>query len=191
MIQQSHPTWLEINLDTITSNCAQILKDTGVALMAIVKGEAYGHGAVEVSRAAVAGGAKWLGVARFSEARILRKGGIRSPILVLGMVTPEEVNEAIASQITLTLHSSESLQLFASRARDVNQHAYVHLKLDTGLGRLGVLAENVAAFIRQIQFTGNIIVDGVFSHLAVTEEATHPLNGLQLQRFRQALDAIR
>lgn len=189
MTSKSHPTWLEIDLGAITNNCSHIVKDTGVTLMAIVKGDAYGYGAVEVSRAAVRGGASWLGVARFSEARVLRKRGIISPILVLGMVTPDEVDEAVASQVTLTLHSPESLQLYAARSREAGQPVNVHLKVDTGLGRLGILAEEVAPFTRQIQRAGGIIVDGIFSHLAVAEEVLHPLNNLQIRRFRQAVTA--
>jgi alanine racemase len=93
----THPAWIEINLSAITNNCVHIIRDTSTPLMAIVKGDAYGHGAVEVSRAAIKGGASWLGVARFGEARVLRQSGIRAPILVMGMVTPDEVDEAIDS----------------------------------------------------------------------------------------------
>src|SRR5512142_2573923 len=117
----SYPTWIEINLQAISRNCEHILRDTNTPLMAVVKGDAYGHGAVEVSRAAIQAGATWLGVARYGEARILRQSGIRAPILVLGMVTPDEVDEAIANDVTLTLHNWETLRLFSARARSADK----------------------------------------------------------------------
>ena len=157
--------------------------------MAIVKGDAYGHGAVEVSRAALEGGASWLGVARFGEARALRQNGIRAPILVLGMVTPDEVDEAIVSDVTLTLHSLETLQLFSARARAARQTVPVHLKVDTGMGRLGVFAEEIVAFTRQVQGAGGIHIDGLYSHLATAEDQNLN-NDNQCERFDLAVRAM-
>jgi alanine racemase len=185
----THPTWIEINLSAVASNCAHIIRDTGTPLMAIVKGEAYGHGAVEVSRAALDGGASWLGVARFGEARALRQSGIRAPILVLGMVTPDEVDEAIASDVTLTLHNMETLRLFSARARTARQAVPVHLKVDTGMGRLGVFAKEVISLTRQAQAAGGIHIDGMYSHLATAEDQ-NPFNEIQCQRFDLAVRAM-
>jgi alanine racemase len=186
---ETYPTWIEINLPAITSNCARIIRETGTRLMAIVKADAYGHGAVEVSCAAVEGGASWLGVARFGEARVLRQNGIRVPILVLGMVTPDEVDEALASDVTLTLHNLETLQLFSARASVARKPVMVHLKVDTGMGRLGIFAEEAVRFARQAQAAGGIHMDGMYSHLSVAEEQ-HPLNELQHQRFDLAVHAM-
>jgi alanine racemase len=185
----TYPTWIEIDLSAITNNCARIIHETGTPLMAIVKADAYGHGAVEVSRAAVAGGASWLGVARFCEARTLRQNGIHAPILVLGMVTPDEVDEALVSDVTLTLHSMETLQLFSARARTAHKAVLAHLKVDTGMGRLGVLAEEVVRFARQAQAAGGIHIDGMYSHLLAAEDQ-HPLNEIQHQRFDLAVHAM-
>lgn len=185
----THPTWIEIDLSAIYSNCRQILRDTNTPLMAIVKGDAYGHGAVEVSRAAIKGGAGWLGVARFREARTLRDRGISNPILVLGMVTPEEVDEAIAGDVTLTLHSLETLYLFSARARAAGKSLRVHLKVDTGMGRLGVFAEEIVSFTHQVQLAGGIHIDGLYSHLATAEDQ-NPNNEIQCQRFDVAVRAM-
>lgn len=185
----THPTWLEIDLSAITGNCKRIIQDTGTALMAIVKADAYGHGAVEVGKAALKGGASWLGVARYNEARILRQSGIRAPILVLGMVTAEEVDEAIANDVTLTLHSPETLELFSARFNPDRKPVSVHLKVDSGMGRLGVFAEEILAFARQAQATGGIHIDGIYSHLAAAEEE-NPLNEIQLQRFDRAVQSL-
>ncbi len=182
------PTWIELDLKAAARNCAEIIRDTGTALMAVVKGDAYGHGAVQVGQAALAGGASWLGVARFGEARVLREAGIRAPILVLGMATAEEVDEAIAADVTLTLHSLPALELFAARARAAGKVLAVHLKVDTGLGRLGVFAEEAVPFAREAALAG-LHLDGMFSHLAAAEQ-THPLNDLQLRRFRLAVQAM-
>lgn len=188
-MHQRYPTWLEIDLSAITSNCTQIIRDTGALLMAIVKGDAYGHGAIRVGEAALAGGASWLGVARFGEARALRYSGIRAPILVLGMVTPEEVDEAIAAEVTLTLHSLETLQLFSARARAAKRDVRVHLKVDTGMGRLGVFAEDIVSFTRQVQEAGGIFIEGLYSHLGTAEDQT-PITEDQCNRFDLAVQAM-
>lgn len=185
----SHPTWIEIDLSAVAHNCARIVQDTSTPLMAIVKGDAYGHGAVEVGRAAVAGGASWLGVARCCEARALREAGIQAPILVLGMVTPEEVDEAISQRLTLTLHDPETLALFSARARAAHRTLGVHLKVETGLGRVGVFPEEVPAFARKATAGGSLVLDGMYSHLAVADE-DHPLNELQAKRFRTVVQAM-
>jgi len=182
----SSPTWIELDLQAVTDNCAHIIRDTGTPLMAVLKGDAYGHGAVQAGRAALAGGAAWLGVARYGEARVLREAGLQAPILVLGMVTAEEVDQAIAAGVTLTLHSRATLELFAARA--AGRELAVHLKLDTGLGRLGVLPGEIVAFAREAARAG-LRVDGMFSHLAAAEQ-DHPLNGLQQRRFREALGGL-
>jgi alanine racemase len=188
-MNMAFPTWLEIEKSAITNNCANIIRDINTPLMAIIKGEAYGHGAVEVAQAAIAGGAQWLGVARFGEARNLRQNNIQVPILVLGMVTAAEMDEAIASNVTITLHSPETLDLFAARARAADQPVRVHLKVDTGMGRLGVFAEELLSFIRQIQATGQIVIDGLYSHLAMAEDI-HPANEKQIERFQKAVNSL-
>ncbi|MCA2001180.1 MAG: alanine racemase, partial [Chloroflexi bacterium] len=187
----SSPLWLEIDLNAVQNNCIHILRDTQTPLMAIVKADAYGHGAAEVAQAAVKGGAAWLGVARFGEARELRQHGIRAPILVLGAATSNEVDEAIACDVALALYSFETLELYAARARRASLPLKVHLKIETGMGRLGVFPEDAAAFTRRLRAEKNILIDGVFSHLAAAEEADNLLNALQLQRFQSALDALK
>jgi len=185
-MNSKYPTWLEIDLQAISNNCHSIIRDTCTPLMAIVKADAYGYGAVQVAQSALRGGATWLGVARFDEARQLRKAGITAPVLVMGMVTSQEVDEAVASGVTLTLHNLDSMALFAQRSKAVSSTIKAHLKIDTGMGRLGVLPGEVVDFARQAQVLG-IKVDGIFSHLATAEEDDHPLNLLQISRFAEAI----
>lgn len=189
-MRPAHPTWIEVDLAAVAHNCAQVIRDTSTPLMAVVKGEAYGHGAVAVAGAAVKGGASWLGVARYCEARVLREAGVTAPILVLGMATSDEVDEAIAHDVTLTLHSLETLELFSNRARAAQRHLKVHLKVETGFGRLGVFPDDIALFVRHAIRKGVLFLDGLYSHFALAEEETHPLNALQSQRFAVAVQTL-
>ena len=183
-----HPTWLEIDLSAVAHNTRTMREISGVPLMAVVKSNAYGLGAVEIARTVLAAGAGQLAVARFNEARILRQAGINAPILVFGMVTPPEVDEAIALGITLTLHSFETKQMFSDRARAANQILQAHLKVDTGFGRLGVLPDEAIALAQACHDLGNLKIDGIYSHLAMADEAAdNPITTLQIQRFRDVL----
>lgn len=185
-MNMAYPTWIEIDLAAVRGNCAHILEDTHTPLMAVIKADAYGHGAVQVGRAAVEGGASWLAVARFAEARLLRQGGVTAPVLVLGTLMPGEVDEAIACDVTATLHSTESLCLYAARASAVGRPLRVHLKVDTGMGRLGVLPEQIVTLARQALEAGGILIDGMYSHMAGAEDE-NPLNSLQQERFALAV----
>jgi len=190
-LSSPHPTWVEIDLHAVADNTRAVLGVAGVPLMAVVKANAYGFGAVEVAQTALSAGASQLAVARFGEARVLREAGIVAPILVFGMVTPPEVDEAIAAGVTLTLHSFESAELFAQRARAVGREARVHLKVDTGFGRLGVLPEEVNNLARECNKVGGIAVDGFYSHLAMADEAPdHPVTRQQIERFSGVLDGL-
>ncbi len=190
MTIDSHPTWLEVNLSAVERNVRYVVQTAGVPLMAVVKANAYGHGAVEVGKTALSAGAKWLGVARFGEARILRQAGIQAPILVLGMITPPEVDEAIASDVVLTLHSCEVADLFAQRARAVGKPVRAHLKVDTGMGRLGVQVHEIVSLAQHAKEHGGIQMEGLFSHFAMADTDQHPLTPKQLERFNEALKLL-
>jgi alanine racemase len=191
MSVSTYPNWIEINLSAVEHNVKYILESTRKPLMAVVKAEAYGHGAVEVGKAALHAGATWLAVARFCEARVLREAGIQSPILVLGMVTPGEVDEAIASKVTLTMHSYEMADLYSERGKQMGKPALAHLKVDTGMGRLGVFTEDIVPFARYANDLGGISIDGMYSHFAMATEGGHPLTPLQTERFKQAVKSLR
>lgn len=190
MMMGPHPNWIEINLSAIEQNVKYLLESTNRPLMAVVKADAYGHGAVEVGKEALRAGAPWLAVARYGEARVLREAGIDAPILVLGMVTPDEVDEAIASGVTLTLHSYEVADLFAQRSQALGKPVIAHLKVDTGMGRLGVYADEIVDFARYAQ-EGGITLDGIYSHFAMANVPGDPLTPLQTKRFKQAVDSLR
>lgn len=187
----SFPTWVEVDLSAIARNTRTLAQAVNVPLMAVVKANAYGHGMLPVARAALKAGAAWLGVARFCEARDLRLAGIDAPILVFGMAAAAEVDEAIQLNVHLTLHSEHSARLFSERARAANGIVQAHLKVDTGMGRLGVMAEEAAGLSVYAHSLGGIHLDGVFSHLSMADDSPdHPLTALQIQRFNLAVAAL-
>ncbi len=185
-----YPNWIEINLSAIEHNTRYLLESTKKPLMAVVKADAYGHGAVEVGKAALSAGASWLAVARYCEAQVLRKAGISAPILVLGMVMPTEVDDAIANQVTLPLHSFEAADLYSERAKAIGKTVQAHLKVDTGMGRLGVFTEEVLPLAQYALNLGGIVLDGMFSHFAMASEGGHPLTEVQTRRFKLAVDSL-
>lgn len=185
-----HPTWIEVNLSIIENNVKNLIKHAGVPLMAVVKANGYGHGSLEVSKAVIAGGASYLGVARYCETIPLRDGGIATPILVFGMVTPAEVDEVIANDVTITLYSPEQVGLFTQRAAALGKNVIVHLKVDTGMGRLGVLPHEALDLVRHVHKLGNIYIEGVYTHFATADEPDHPLIRLQLQRFKEVMETL-
>jgi alanine racemase len=185
------PNWIEINLSAIEHNTRYLLESTQKPLMAVVKADAYGHGSIEVGKTALKAGASWLAVARYGEARVLREAGIDAPILVLGMTTPDEVDEAIASGVTLTLYSVEVAHMFSERAKAAGMPVLAHLKIDTGMGRLGVFSEEAVSFAKYVQSLEGITVDGIYSHFAMATVPGDPLTPLQTKRFKQAVNSLK
>lgn len=181
-------TWAEIDLDAIASNVRAIrsLLAPGLRFMAVVKADGYGHGAVPVARAAVGAGAEWLGVATVGEGLALRKAGLEAPLLVLGSAVPEEVPEAARADLSLTVTSMDALGALLRAGR----RARLHLKIDTGMTRLGVQPAEVAAVLRRLAKAG-MRLEGVCTHLATADDADHTYAREQLNRFDQALPAVR
>ncbi len=189
-MKHDYVNWVEINLSAIEKNTQILIESSQRPLMAVVKANAYGHGAVEVARAALWAGASWLAVARYCEARILREAGILAPILVLGMVMPEEVDEAIQQQVTLCLYDFKVADLFSARAKALGKPVYAHVKIDTGMGRLGVFAEDGVRLIQYAQSLGGIKIDGLFSHFSMAAKKDHPFTQTQISRFTHLVDEL-
>jgi len=181
-----------IDYGQITNNARAIINSTNVPLMAVVKADAYGHGLVESARAAIAGGATYLGVAFIEEAVTLRDAGITTPILA--WLTPPSDNFAKALDFTIDLSVSSFAQLdsilTASELTGVKPR--IHLKVDTGMTRSGVLDEfpELVSAIGQLLDDEKIILVGTWSHLACADEPSHPSNREQYERFLAALDYL-
>ncbi|RXJ01968.1 alanine racemase [Anaerobacillus alkaliphilus] len=183
-------TWVEVNLDAIEHNVKSIKKnlDHGVKLMAAVKANGYGHGAVQVAKTAIQAGADYLGVAILDEAIALRKAGITEPILVLGWVRPSDVNLACKNNIALTVFQQEWLEQ-ANEILKPNLHCTLHLKIDTGMGRIGIRTKNEGkAVIDYINKHQKFSLEGVYTHFATSDEQNLDYFNLQYQRFLEMLD---
>ena len=179
-----------IDLDAIRGNVRRFVQVAAPArLMAVVKADAYGHGAIPVARAALEAGASWLGVAHISEALALRDAGIDAPLLAWLHTPSSDFSAAIAAEVDLGSAGWE-LDLIAAAAGEQGRVARVHLKIDTGLGRNGSLASDLDALLAVAmahQDAGLIRIVGIFSHLAVADEPDRPETDEQLEAFREAV----
>lgn len=181
-----------INLRAISYNVAEIRKriDNKRGLMAVVKADGYGHGAVEVSRAALRSGADSLGVAIPEEGQLLREAGIEVPILVLGLIQPEEAYKVVNFRLAQTVTSVELLDALAQEGYKASTEVSVHVKVDTGMGRIGVKPEDIVAFIRKVKSFKNLSLEGLFSHFSSADEKDKTCSKRQLQLFEQTLHEI-
>lgn len=161
-------TWAEVDLNAIKHNCKVIQtavgKNTGI--MAVVKADAYGHGLVRVSKLLDKMKIRYLGVATLDEALALRESGVKLPILILGSVLSGEAAAAVKNDITLTLCDRELLKAIKGIAKKKST-VRVHIKVDTGMGRIGVWHEEALEFIKDAKNTKNIEVEGIYTHFSV------------------------
>jgi alanine racemase len=190
-MEKEFPTWLEINLDAVSHNTRHVITVSQVPLMAVVKANAYGYGALEIARTVLSAGAQWLAVARVGEGLFLRSNGIQAPILVFGVATSTEIDQAIASDLTLSLTGLEIAECYSARAKACGQELKVHLKVDTGMGRFGVRAEEVHSLAAFTKEAGGIGIEGIYSHFSMVDsDPDHPLTSLQMKRFDEAIRAL-
>lgn len=162
------PTWAEIDLEAVKHNfmLTKELVGQDVSILSVVKADAYGHGAVEISRALVDAGTDMLGVAIVEEALELRDYGIEVPILLLGGIRPEEASVVVEHDLTPILFSIDVARELDDQALKVKKKASYHLKFDTGMTRLGVLKEESESFLDELVQFQNIIMSGVLTHLS-------------------------
>ena len=198
MVQTAYyrPTAAEISLDALESNIKAFRRSVpdGMKILASVKANAYGHGLIQIAREAQACGVDCLGVAFLDEALRLRGGGIMMPILVLGYVPPEALELARRHDITIALFREDVLQAASSLPADTSQKLKVHIKIDTGMGRLGKLADgsgSAEAFIERALRVPGLQVEGVFTHFAKADEADKTYTLLQYERFAAVVDYVR
>ncbi len=184
------PTWLRIDLDAIAHNVRRLIDLAGVPLMAVLKADAYGHGAVRTARAALRGGATALAVATLGEARRLRKADIVAPILVLGYTPPWQARQAIALDVACTLFDHDTAHAFATAARDLQRRAVVHVKIDTGMGRLGLDPQAATGFLAELRRWPDLDVVGLYTHFATADSADEAFARRQLSRFQQLLTEL-
>lgn len=182
-----------IDLGAISHNVAAIRKKIGSqrGLMAVVKADGYGHGAVEVSRTALRNGADSLAVALPEEGQHLREAGVEAPILVLGLIQPEEAWKVVDSRLDQTVSSIALLEALDREAASASTQVNVHIKVETGLGRIGVEPHEVVLFLRRARSYRNLKVAGLFSHFSAADERDKTFSQHQLQLFEQTIREIR
>jgi alanine racemase len=183
------PAWVEVDLDAIAGNLRELANQVAPSqVMAVVKADAYGHGAVPVARAAVAAGARWLGVALVEEALELREAGISAPILVLSEPHPAAADVCVERRIAVTLCTPAGVRVFGMAGRLAGRPVVVHLKVDSGMHRQGCAPAGLPELVRLALADRGLEVEGLWSHFAVADEpAAAATTDRQLEVFEQAL----
>lgn len=181
-----------VDLDALSRNVSELRRYLGpqTALMAVVKGNGYGHGAVMIARCALASGATMLGVATVGEAAELRAHQITAPVLILGPVDPTELERALVLDVELMIGGRETLDIIAATATAISKTARVHLKLDTGMHRFGATPRDALALVEELDQREHVDLVGICTHFATADDPAHPATGQQSAIFEQAAAQI-
>ncbi len=195
VMRAERPTWVEIDLSAIGNNTRRMKALVGphVGLLVSLKADAYGHGALKVARTVLHNGAGMLGVATLSEATPLREAGIDAPILAFGYVPLWQMREAVRLGITVTLYSIESAQALSRAALALGKTVKVHLKVDSGMARLGIRAEQseeIVALAKETLTLPNLELEGLYTHFAMADASDQTHARMQLQRFQHVLQIL-
>jgi len=178
--------WAEIDLANLDHNI-RLIRSAGSAedarIMAVVKADGYGHGAVEISKQVLKSGASALGVALVEEGIKLRKAGIDSPIYVLGECSPHSVADAVKNKLILTINSLSSAEDFSGIAKKAEGDLHVNINIDTGMNRLGINWKDAAGEIPVIKKIRGLNIEGIFSHFSCASEENDDFSKLQWERF--------
>ncbi len=190
-------TWAEINMNALEENVSNIRKitDKNAMIMAVVKADAYGHGAINVAKCLLAHGADRLAVSELDEAIELRRAGIDAEILILGASFDEECDQLVKYDITPAVFTKSFAEKLSEAAKKQGKTAKLHIKLDTGMSRIGFLAgvddEKTTDEIIEISKLPNIFVEGIFSHFATSDEKDRSYTDLQFERFMKVCDMLK
>ena len=191
--QGHRPTYVEINLAALQHNFRQARRQAGdgCELLAVVKADAYGHGADRVAPALQQAGADLFGVAMVEEGVELRRAGVSRPILVLGGVYPGQEAELLAHELVPVIFDLDTARRLSALALADDRRLSYHLKLDSGMGRLGFRPEELSVTLASLTELPGLVMDGLISHLAVADDPNHPFTVEQAGLFRAALDQVR
>ena len=186
------PTRAEVSLDALEANLAWARQRTGgLPALAVVKANAYGHGAIEVARCLQGAGVEHLAVALLEEARELRRAGVTLPILVMGALEAAQMPEIVRLEATPAVFRPDQIDALQRCAAAAGRRLPVHLKVDTGMGRLGVRWDHAAALLDDLARRPLLDLQGIFSHLACADDPGSPLTSLQIERFAGVVAAAR
>lgn len=186
------PIWAEISLSNISHNICEFRKaiPNSTKIMAVVKANGYGHGASKVSQNAIDSGVDYLAVASLEEAIELRKSDIKAPILILGYTPPSAAKHVVHWDLTQSIFDLESAESLSKYGQILGEKAKVHIKVDTGMGRLGLQAEEASDFIDTVSKMEGIYLEGVFSHFATADEADKWYAERQTKRWKSLLEEL-
>lgn len=192
MVAPVYRCWAEVDLDALRDNLAWIRQRVGpsVRIMTVVKADAYGHGLKSIAAHLMRCGTDVFGVANLSEARSIRSVGRGWPILLLGACLPQEVGRAIRDGVMLTVSSGDEVDLISAEAGRLGATARVHLKVDTGMGRLGVVPHQAVGLAAKLSGTAGVELAGVYTHFASAEDDA-AFTATQHSRFERVLKALR
>ncbi|HEY5561885.1 MAG TPA: alanine racemase [Clostridiaceae bacterium] len=192
MFKYSRPVWAEINLDNLVSNVKEIRNLIGdKELIAVVKADGYGHGAVEIANTLVQEGIDRLAVSMLSEAIELRFGGVKKPILILGFTPPGEFEKLIELDIEQTIYDFDMARLLSETAVRLGKIGIVHIKVDTGMGRIGFLPnENSISTILKIVKLEGLEIRGIFSHFSTSDELDKTYSKGQIEKFNWVINRL-
>jgi alanine racemase len=186
------PVWAEVDLDAVRHN-VRVLADVAAPaqLLAVVKADAYGHGAVPVARAALEAGATWLGVALVEEGVELRDAGIEARILLLSEPPTAAAATVVARGITPIVYTANGIEALAKAVADAGAQPFaVHIKVDTGMHRVGCSPDDALALVEAVDARTELVLEGICTHLAVADEPENSYNTEQLDRFDALLAAL-
>lgn len=184
--------WVEIDLAALRHNFLQVRNrvESRAGILAVVKSDAYGHGMIPVARELAAAGADFFGVSKCWEALKLRSAGIAQPILILAGMEAEDIPHVLENDLRPTVYRLDHCRMLEEASRRTGKRARIHLKIDTGMGRLGVPDRDLGPFLDRLGDFPNLEIEGVFSHLATSDEADKTFSHEQLHRFRKALQML-
>jgi len=187
-------THVEINKSAITHNLRQIkqLVGPGVAVMAIIKSNAYGHGMVEVAKIAAKAGANWLGVISDSEALVLRQAKVKTPIFILSFWDQAELKNKIKKiyNCDFPVYSLEQAKFLSQLGQKVKKTINIHIKIDTGASRVGIRPDEAVAFIKKIKSLPKLNLCGIFTHYASSEDSNQAFTNQQTDKFTRVIDTL-
>ncbi|MGE5606963.1 MAG: alanine racemase [Bacteroidota bacterium] len=183
------PVWVEIDLNAVRHNLAEIRRLVGpsVEIMAVVKAEAYGHGAVKIAQTALQSGADRLGVALPEEGIALRKAGITAPILVFSPLQTDQAKIMVRYDLTPTICMLEPAVALSRAATAAGKEVPFHVKIDTGMNRIGIPAHEGIVFIKKMKTLPGILFEGIFSHLATADERDKEYARYQMKIFNKVI----
>ena len=187
MIGKVRGAWAEINLDAIENNIEQVKKSCGdKEIIAVIKADGYGHGAVGISKELIDNGAKRFAVATLPEAVELRRAGVEIPIMTLGFIGEEFYDEIVDYNIEQTIFSYDSAKVLSDIAMKKNKIAKIHIAVDTGMGRIGFLTTiEQAQEVHKISKLPSVKIVGIFTHFATADEKDKKYTELQIERFKK------